>query len=266
MVSLSACCLNLVLVFNFVHLAGYIIKQGSIKVKVAPAIPKGLHPLIMKYADMIVALKTTKLSEEKFYRLKLYLTEYCDVDAIEDCSSLTEVVRLLKEKFLLYIFNVDTLVDCCKHFDTSTVKKSILKYKDMLDTFLSNTSVKAFKCSLLSQKDDLHGLEFVILKLDDDDTSENIMLKVYLKKLAYHFFGNISKALIPCDVRHGCVCITWLAPTSLVPTLQIKAEKLSREYLTSQGVLELVIAGLRIFHNEGWLHALSWILFHIILF
>ena len=215
--------------------------------EVAPAVPEGLHPLMVQYADMLVVVRTTKLSDENFYRLKLFLTEYCDVDAIEDCSSLTQVVKLLKERFIIYIFNVDTLIVCCKHFDITTVKESILKYKDMLDTFFSNTSVKAFKCSLLSQWTDLHGLESVILKLDDA-RSENTLKA--LKKLVHHFFGNFGKALIPCNFRPGCVCITWLVPTSLVPSLRIKAEQLSREYLASQGVLELVI-GLRLVPNEG---------------
>ena len=202
---------------------------------------------MVQYADMLVAVRTTKLSDENFYRLKLFLTEYCDVDAIEDCSSLSQVVKLLKERFILYIFNVDTLIVCCKHFDTFIVKESILKYKDMLDTFFSNTSVKAFKCSLLSQWTDLRGLESVILKLDDA-RSENTLKA--LKKLVHHFFGNFGKALIPCNFRPGCVCITWLVPTSLVPSLRIKAEQLSQEYLASQGVLELVI-GLRLVPNEG---------------
>ena len=97
--------------------------------EVAPAVPEGLHPLMVQYADMLVVVRTTKLSDENFYRLKLFLTEYCDVDAIEDCLSLSQVVKLLKERFILYIFNVDTLIVCCKHFDTFIVKESILKYK-----------------------------------------------------------------------------------------------------------------------------------------
>ena len=224
--------------------------------EVAPAVHKGLHPLLVQYAEMIVTLKTTKLSDENFYRLKLFLAAYCDVDEIEDCSSLTEVVKLLKKRFILYMFNVNTLIVCHdrKHFDdTSTVKESILKYKEMLNTFLSNTSVQAFKCSLESQRAGLPGLESVILKLKLDDEAkscEDTCTLKALEKLAYHFFGNISKAFIPCDIHLGCVCITWLVPTSLVPTLRIKAEQLSREYLASQGVLELVI-GLRLVPNEG---------------
>ena len=183
--------------------------------EVAPAVPEGLHPLMVKYADMLVVVRTTKLSNKKFHHLKLFLTEYCDVDAIEDCSSLSKLLNFSKKGLsYIYIFNVDTLIVCCKHFDTFIVKESILKYKDMLDTFFSNTSVKAFKCSLLSQRTDLHGLESVILKLDEatsQDTLKN------LKKLVHHFFGNISKALIPCDFRLGCVCITWLVPMSLLP-------------------------------------------------
>lgn len=235
-------------------LAGYIIKHGPVEVEVAPAVPKGLHPLLVQYAEMIVALKTTKLSDENFYHLKLFLAEYCDVDEIEDCLSLTEVVKLLKKRCILDIFNVKTLIVCCKHFDTSTVKESILKYKDMLDNFFSNTSVKAFKCSLLSQKADLHayGLESVILKLklDNEAEREDTCTLKALEKLAYHFFGNISKTFIPCDIRLGCLCITWLVPVSLVPILRIKAEQLSQGYLASQGVLELVI-GLRLVSNEG---------------
>ena len=208
---------------------------------------------MVQYAEMIVALKTTKLSDENFYHLKLFLAEYCDVDEIEDCLSLREVVKILKKRCILYIFNVKTLIVCCKHFDTSTVRESILKYKDMLDTFFSNTSVKAFKCSLLSQRADLPGLESVILKLKLDDEAESCedtcTLKA-LEKLAYHFFGNISKAFIPCDVRLGCLCITWLVPMPLVPTLRIKVKQLSQEYLASQGVLELVV-GLRLVPNAG---------------
>ena len=208
--------------------------------EVAPAVPEGLRPLMEQYADMLVAVRTTKLSSKKFYRLKLFLAEYCDIDAIEDCSSLSQVVKLLKEKFILYLFNVDTLVVCCKQF-TFTAKESILRYKDRLDTFFSNTSVKAFKCSLLSQVTHLHGLESLILKLDATRSEDTLKA---LKKLVYHFFGSTSKALIPCDFR------TWLVPTSLVPTLRIKAEQLSQEFLASQGVLELGI-GLRLVPNEG---------------
>ena len=225
--------------------------------EVESAVPESLHPLMVKYADLIAALKTTKMSNKKFCRLKFFLAEYCNVEAIEDCSSLTQVVKLLKERFIIYIFNVDTLIVCCKHIDTSKVKKSILKYKGMLDTFLSNTSVEAFKCSLKSHEADLNGLESVILKLKQSDKAkpscENTFTLEALKKLAYHFFGNTSKALILCKVGQGCVCITWLVPTSLIPTLRIKAEQLSRarEYYASHGVLKLVIAGLQIFPKEG---------------
>ena len=233
-------------------------KQGPIEVlvKVAPAVSIALHPLLVKYAQMMAALGTAKMSKKKFNHLKLFLTEYCDVYEFQNCSSLQEVVNLLKERSILCIFNVETLIVCrkCKYFDdTSTVKKSILEYKEMLNTFLSNTSVKAFVCSLESQRADLHGLESVILKLKLDDKTESCedtcTLKA-LKKLAYHFFGKISKAFILSDIHLGCLCITWLVPMSLVPILRIKAEQLSREYLASQGVLELVI-GLRLVPNEG---------------
>ena len=88
-------------------------RHGPIIVEVAPAVPEGLCLLMDEYADMLVALMNTKLSDENFCHLKQFLSEYCDIQAFKDCSTLDKVIQLLKDKLKLYIFNIDTLATAC---------------------------------------------------------------------------------------------------------------------------------------------------------
>ena len=226
-------------------------EHGPIQVLVNPAVPEGLFPLMVEYADMLVTLRNTKLAHTKFCRLKSFLSEFCDDELFEKCSSITEVVKHLKDKLKISIFNIDTLTACCKHFVSSAVNESIQKYKELLKSFLSNTSVKEFQCSLQTKITSLDSVESVTLKLDETRSDDTLNA---LKKLVYHFFGNSCKTLIHCETRPGCVCVTWLVPMSLVPTLRIMAQQHSQQYLVNQGVLELVI-GLRIVPNEGCYYA-----------
>ena len=202
---------------------------------------------MQKYTDMLVIL-SVKLSNKNFTDLKSFLSEYCDDESFEDCSSAKVVVEQLKDKLKIYILDITTLTACCKHFGCKA-RESIKQYAKCVSRFLSNTLVKELKecfgVKILRPQD----VELITLKLDD--TVSNGSLK-NLKKIIYHLFGVTSKALILHKVHPGCVCVTWAVSTSLVPTLREKAVHLSPEYLANCGVLELVI-GLRIAPNEGLL-------------
>ena len=103
---------------------------------------------------------------------------------------------------------------------------------------------------LKSINDPSHAFESITLKLDEsrnNDTLKN------LEKLVYDSFGVRGRALILIRTGMGCVCVTWLVPTSLVSTMRAIAEQRSDEYLANLGVLELVI-DLRVVPNEGLLH------------
>lgn len=228
---------------------GIIICHGSIKVKVEPDVPERLFALMGEYAVLTTVLRSIELSEENFKLLKLFLSGICREKSIRTCSTMCDVVDILEENLKIHMFNIDTLHAYCKHFTISTVNTCVEHYKEQLKTFLSNTSVLGFKSSLLTKVPDVSYLESVTLKLKDsvvvnEDTLES------LKHLAYYCFGNSSKALILCKISQGCVCVTWLAPTSLVSTLKAAVQQHSQKYLSSIGVLEVVI-GLRIVPNEG---------------
>ena len=220
--------------------------HGPIKVVVEPDIPKKLLALMEEYSDMLVVLQTAILSELDLERLKLFLSGYCDESSLEDCPSPKEIVKQLIAKLRIFIFNIDTLTACCKYFRNDEVSQSMQQYKEHLNMFLSTTSVKEFQSSLqtVTCHDDMDKITLKLNETASNDTLKN------LEKLVYHFFGNISKALILYEIRKGCVCVTWIVPASLVSTLKAKAQQLSSEYLASRGVLELVI-GLRIVPNEG---------------
>ena len=224
--------------------------HGPVEVVVKPEVPKELLALMEEYADMLLVLRTARLPKKRLSHLKFFLSDYCDESSFENCPSPEEIVKQLKVKLKIDIFNIDTLNACCKYFKSQIVNRSVQQYKKHLNKFLSTTSVKEFQYSL--QTDEitcLDGTEPLTLKLKDSAIISNDTF-MNLKKLVYHFFGHSSKALIFHKIHYGCVCVTWIVPASLVSTLRAKAQQLSSEYLASRGVLELVI-GLRIAPNEG---------------
>ena len=219
-------------------------QHGPVQVFVKPDVPNALLFLMEQYADMLVVLSIAELPATSFLKLKIFLSGYCNETLFRQCSSLCAVVDILVEKLKIYLFNIDTLNASCKYFD-DTIKHSVQEYKQHLNNFLSNTTVKEFMGTLQTKVVDRTGLESVTLKLDESRVDDTLKA---LNMFLYRFFGNCSRALNHCETCSGCVCITWLAPLSLVPTLRAMAEQHSQEYFASEGVLELVI-GLRIEGN-----------------
>ena len=242
--------------------------HGYVRVHVEPDVPDRLLSLRGDYVDMLIKLGETKLKKKVFKRFKLFLSHVCDENSIQDCSAVSTVVELLVEKLIISLFNIDILCICCRRF--VLINGPVQSYKCQLKEFLSSTIVKNFKCSLKTELSRLNNVERVTLKLDESRTKNTLK---NLKELLFHFFSNASKALVLCETRPGCVCVTWLVPISLVPTLRSMAEQLSHDYLASQGVLELVI-GLRIVPNEGLycmdnntiIHVLMYVYVHIYTF
>ena len=214
--------------------------------------------LMESYADMLLVLRTTDLTVEKFRRLKLYLSDLCSEKSIRKCSTLDEVIDLLQEDLKIYYFNIDTLNIICDRFFSDEVKTSLKQYKEQLSHFLSNTSILELIGTLKTKIVDSRKVETVTVKLNETriyDTLEVFETRIYetlevLRKLIYFIFGIHYKVFILCGTHQGCVRITWIVPASLVPILREKAEQLSPECLASKGVLELVI-GLRISPSEG---------------
>ena len=220
-------------------------RHGPIQVFVKPDVPEKLRVLLVEYADLLMILRRAKLSEANFSDLKLYLSGYCDLEPIEQCTSLRAVVDLLIKHLKVYMFNTHTLDICYKYFD-DTIKHSVQKYKKHLNEFLLNTTIKNFMGTLQTEVFDRIGLESITLKLDKSRVDDT--LKAF-NMFLYSFFGNCSRALNHYDTGPGCVRITWIISTSLVPTLRAMAEQHTLEYLVSQGILELEIGNLQIKGN-----------------
>ena len=231
---------------------GVMMQHGPITVIVNPDVLRSLLSLMEEYADMLLVLRMTKLSAKKLTKLTFFLKDYFSSDrasspSICDCSTLNDVIDFLQNGLKIWLFNVDTLNAIKKKINNSEVTSSIEQYRQHLKEFLSSTSVKKFKDALeVHINDPSHTFESIILKLDEVRTNDTLQ---NLKKLVYDIFGVSSRAFIHIRTGIGCVCITWLVPTSLVSTIRAMAEQRSEEYLANLGVLELVI-GLRVAPNE----------------
>ena len=207
---------------------------------------------------MLMVLQRTEISEKSLHDLRVFLSGLCTDVSFKSCSSLECVVELLELKSKIFLFNIEPLVACCRcrrknlyqPFFEGDVCRAVLGYKVRIKRFQSGITLKNFRCSLREAIKDINGMAEVTLKLNETVSSDTADI---LEKLPFQLFGVVSKALLLCEVRTGCVCVTWCVPTSLVPTLREKAEQLSPEYLASKGVLELVI-GLRIAPYEGLCH------------
>ena len=233
-------------------------QHGPVQVFVKPDVPNALLFLMEQYADMLVVLRISELPTTSFLKLKMFLSGYCNEILFRQCSDLCAVVDILVGKLKIYLFNIDTLNASCKYFD-DTIKHSVQEYKQHLNNFLSNTTVKEFMNTLQTKVVDCTGIESITLKLDESRVDDTLKA---LNMFLYHFFGNCSKALNHYDTGPGCVCITWLVSMSLVPTLRAMAEQHTLKYLVSQGILELVIGNLKIKgiiytckHVHMWLYA-----------
>ena len=220
--------------------SGYTMSHGRIQVSLKPDVPERVVFLMIDYTEMLQVLRDAKLSKSRLCALKMSLSDYCEESSIRECSTVSNIVDLLIDKMMIYILNIDTLKASCIKFGDCKVKCSVEQYKQHLDEFLSSTSVKEFKEALQTEIVNFKSVECITLQLDEDRACDTLKK---LKQLIYHLFGNISKAFILCEVFAGCVCVTWLVPISLIPTLRTMAQQLSREYLASHGVLKLVIGG-----------------------
>ena len=218
-------------------------------IPVNPELPKTLLSLMGDYASMLMVLQDTDLCEEKFHKLKLFLSGICDDVNLQACSSFNGVVQLLKENSRIYIFNIDILQFCYTRQELlieGNARLVVEQYHQQLENFLSSTSVLELEDCVHSIRHP-ENLERIVLKLNRTTAKDTLR---YLKKLVYLFFGDTSKTLILHKIRRGCVCVTWFVPTSLVPTLKEKAE-MSLEYLASEHVHIEFENGLQIGYNKG---------------
>ena len=166
-----------------------------------------------------------------------YLLDLCDENHFfQDRPTTDRFIWQLKRR--ISIFNIDILMILLKKFKSSAVKKTVQKYKQQLDAFLSSTSITQLKDVFQSQRPLPTDFDSLTMKLDESKAEATLAA---LKKLAYHLFGISSKTLILFKVGAGCITIKWLAPMVVVPILRKKAEHLSPATISRLGVLELVI-------------------------
>lgn len=234
---------------NRAYSCNIVYHAGAVQVYVEPDVPDSLLLLRVDYATMLLELKTANLCEENLKNLKEFLSALCEENAINDCSTLKQVIDCLIEKFKICAFNIETLgmCSCCEKVNFSEVSGPVKQYGKQLKKFLSETSVQKLKDSVQSEVTSLEDVESLTLKLDDkrhDDTLES------LKQLTYHCFGVNSKAFILFKIHKGCVSITWFVPTSLVPTLRETAEQHSPKFFASLGVLKVVVGQQVVYNNN----------------
>ena len=223
-------------------------QHGPVEVFVGSDVPKDLLMLLKEYSDMLLVVRTTELPSNEFYNLKIFLSDFCDEKSIRQCDDLCAIVDVLVESLKIYIFNIDTLTVSYQYFGDAKVQVSVQQYKERLDEFFSTTHVEDFKKALHTKvRVDCSSVEEITLKLNEC-INDNTLRE--LNKLVYHFFGTSRRRLIHYKIDPGCVCITWLLPVSMVPTLRAMVKQRLqdpeyRDHLERKGVLELVI-GLRI--------------------
>ena len=207
-----------------------------------------LLSLVDEYATLLLVLRSTKLSRSTFTKVTKFLSDFCEESSICECLSLSAVIDLLQVKLKIFIFNVDALSASGKHFNDSLVNQLIQQYRQRVNSLLEKVQIQQlWRRSHCSKMADCDYFETITVKLGKRKAGENTLKS--LNRITHKLFGVSSKAMILSQINE-CEGITWLAPTSLVPTLRAAARNLSTSKLSRHGVLEIVI-GLRIPPLEG---------------
>ena len=147
---------------------------------VKPDVLQKLERLVLKYTQLLFRIKIkTELSEGTFYDLKFFLSHYCNLESIRQCTSLHDVLELLIEHSKTNAFNIDTLNAIGEYLDHAIIQ-SVQEYKEDLDNFFSSTTVKEFTDTLQTRMESF--------TLRTDQIVPDYILRA-LRELIHHVTG-----------------------------------------------------------------------------
>ena len=197
------------------------------------------------YAQLTLDIKTS-LDEKQVPLLKLgrYLIDLLEEDnKLLQATTVDDLFQLISPYYCF--LNTAVLKAIVLTFIGKPLKHQLEEYEHQLEQFKESTSMSLLQ-EIGPQCSPSVGAPQVTIKL------ANCWLKVTIKrfqKLAEQIYEENFTSLANIRVKTGCICVTWLARKSAIPSLITQAQERT-EFMQLVGVLRVSVAGIDILEQE----------------
>ena len=197
------------------------------------------------YAQLTLDIKTS-LDEKQVPLLKLgrYLIDLLEEDnKLLQATTVDDLFQLISPYYCF--LNTAVLKAIVLTFIGEPLKHQLEEYEHQLEQFKESTSMSLLQ-EIGPQCSPSVGAPQVTIKL------ANCWLKVTIKrfqKLAEQIYEENFTSLANIRVKTGCICVTWLARKSAIPSLITQAQERT-EFMQLVGVLRVSVAGIDILEQE----------------
>lgn len=215
------------------------------------------EPIIV---DRLVVKKFTKL-ESKFARLvanakksleesriplkqvERFITERLEYK-VPSSLDLDELFHSIRPFYCFLQYSL--LEDIIDEFIGDLLQADLEQYEADLEQFKSSTKIREVANTITSLLKSAEGAQPVVIKLAG--CWMDITLRHFLSFMKQVFLKR-ARQLVNISVTDGCVCISWLAPQSAIPSLTGLAQ-VKLEFLEAVGVLELRMGSATLLKKE----------------
>ena len=202
--------------------------------------------LEMKFTEVVIDLE--KSLEEKHVslkELKRFLDIRLDLDMeLSQVASIDQLFKQIKPHFC--IFNTVILKDIVEKFVGEPLKQQLENYNSKLDEFTETAEISLLKKVEFVNQYSSAYMPQVIFKLTGFWPSVTIKR---FQRFVDHIFEANSSALTHIRVKQGCICVTWFARKSAIPSLAARAQE-KVLFMRHVGVLSLSVGDTVILEQE----------------
>ena len=220
--------------------------SSTVRVVLDKSLVVDLSMLEREFAFLVTNLKIsltgTKVSLKK---LESFLDIRLDLDGeLSQVASIDDLLQQIRLHFCL--FNIVILKDIIEKFIGNPLKQQLEEYESKLEKFTETATLFLLKeVKFLSQSSSA-DMPQVIFKLTGFWPSVTIKR---FQRFVDHVFEANSSALTHIRVKQGCICVTWYAHKSAIPSLVAQAQE-KVLFMRHVGVLSLSVGDTVILEQE----------------
>ena len=197
------------------------------------------------YAQLTYNLKTS-LDEKQILPMKLgrFLIDLLEEDnKLLQATTIDDLFQLISSYYCF--LNTAVLGDIIDKFIGEPLKHQLEEYERQLEQFKESTSMSLLQ-EISPQCSPSVGAPQVTIKLAK--CWQRVTIKRF-QRLVEQIFEENSTALANITVKTGCICVTWLARKSAIPSLVTKAQE-KTELMQLVGILRMSISEIDILEQE----------------
>ena len=199
-----------------------------------------------EFAVVVTNLKMSLEGKQvSLKELGRFLDTRLDLDGeLSQVASVDELFKQIKPHFCL--FNTVILKDIVEKFVGESLKQQLEKYEHELAEFTKTAEISLLKEVQIVNQYRSTDMPQVIFKLTGFWPSVTIKR---FQRFVDHIFEANSSALTHIRVKQGCICVTWYARKSAIPSLAARAQE-KVLFMRHVGVLSLSVGDTVILEQE----------------